>query len=105
MLSDARENFLLPFFEKIILKLAKIVLDTSEDAMLSRTHGQPASPTTMGKEIANLRARIRKSRDRLKNIEILGKFNGAVGNFNAHQASCPQVDWLQISENFVKSTG
>ena len=105
MLSDARENFLLPFFEKIILKLAKIVSNTSEDAMLSRTHGQPASPTTMGKEIANLRARIRKSRDRLKNIEILGKFNGAVGNFNAHQASCPQVDWLQISENFVKSTG
>lgn len=105
MLSDARENFLLPFFEKIILKLAKIVSDTSEDAMLSRTHGQPASPTTMGKEIANLRARIRKSRDRLKNIEILGKFNGAVGNFNAHHASCPQVDWLLISENFVKSTG
>ena len=105
MLSDARKNFLLPFFEKIIKQLAKIILETSDDAMLSRTHGQPASPTTMGKEIANLRARIRKSRDRLKSVEILGKFNGAVGNFNAHDVACPKVDWLKISQNFVESAG
>ena len=105
MLLDARENYLLPLFAKLIAQLAKIISETSEDAMLSRTHGQPASPTTMGKEIANFRARIRKSRDRLKKVEILGKFNGAVGNFNAHLAACPQVDWLKISENFVKSTG
>ena len=105
MLKDARENILLPNFEKIIKQLRKIIVDTSEDAMLSRTHGQAASPTTMGKEIANLRARLRRCRDRLKKVEILGKFNGAVGNFNAHHVSCPEINWLEISENFVKSIG
>jgi adenylosuccinate lyase len=105
MLLDARKNFLLPFFKKIIFQLGKIVVDTSEDAMLSRTHGQSASPTTMGKEIANFRARIRKNRDRFKKVEILGKFNGAVGNFNAHNVSCPEIDWLKVSESFIKSIG
>ncbi len=105
MLFDAREKLLLPFFEKIVAQLAKIIIETSEDAMLSRTHGQTASPTTMGKEIANLRARIRNSRDRLKQIKVMGKFNGAVGNFNAHHFSCPEIDWPSISESFVKKLG
>ena len=105
MLLDAREKLLLPIYKKIISKLGEIINETSNDAMLSRTHGQTASPTTMGKEIANVRARLRKSRDRFRQVEILGKFNGAVGNFNAHLASCPEIDWLVVSEIFVKRLG
>jgi len=73
--------------------------------MLARTHGQPASPTTLGKEIANFIARLRRGQRRWRAVEILGKWNGAVGNFNAHQAALPQVDWAAVSASFIESQG
>ena len=73
--------------------------------MLARTHGQPASPTTLGKEFANVVARLRRGRQRLANVAILGKWNGAVGNFNAHVAALPDLAWPQISQRFVESLG
>ncbi len=105
MLLDARKNLLLPIFEQIIAKMAEFIQETTDDAMLSRTHGQPASPTTMGKEIANFRSRLRSIRDRLKKVEILGKFNGAVGNFNAHLSSIPEIDWVTVVESFITKIG
>ena len=77
----------------------------AELAMLARTHGQAASPTTLGKEIANVAVRIARGSQRLQQVSIRGKFNGAVGNFNAHVAALPQVDWLGISARFVQSFG
>jgi len=77
----------------------------ADAAMLSRTHGQPASPTTLGKEIANFAARLRRARHRWTRVEILGKWNGAVGNFNAHVAALPDVDWPQVARKFVESQG
>jgi adenylosuccinate lyase len=73
--------------------------------MLARTHGQPASPTTLGKEFANVVARLRRAQQRLANVAILGKWNGAVGNFNAHVAALPDLAWPQISQRFVESLG
>jgi adenylosuccinate lyase len=73
--------------------------------MLARTHGQPASPTTLGKEFANVVARLRRARQRLAQVVILGKFNGAVGNFNAHVAALPQLPWPQITQRFIESLG
>lgn len=77
----------------------------AELAMLARTHGQPASPTTLGKELANFGARLERSRRRWSQVAILGKWNGAVGNFNAHVAALPDVDWPAISRSFVTSLG
>src|SRR5262249_40250167 len=73
--------------------------------MVARTHGQPASPTTVGKEVANFVARIRRAGERWRKVAILGKWNGAVGNFNAHVAAAPDVDWPQVSRRFVESIG
>ena len=73
--------------------------------MLARTHGQPASPTTLGKEFANVVARLQRAQQRLASVAILGKWNGAVGNFNAHAAALPQVPWPQIAQRFVESLG
>jgi adenylosuccinate lyase len=77
----------------------------AEMAMLSRTHGQTASPTTLGKEFANIHARLARARRRLERVEILGKWNGAVGNFNAHVAAFPDLDWPEISRQFVQRCG
>jgi adenylosuccinate lyase len=77
----------------------------ADAAMLARTHGQPASPTTLGKEFANVVARLARAQRRLGSVEILGKWNGAVGNFNAHVAALPQVDWPQVAREFVESLG
>ena len=77
----------------------------AEAAMLARTHGQPASPTTLGKEIANFSARLRRAQHRWAQVSILGKWNGAVGNFNAHVAALPGVDWPAVSRTFVESLG
>ena len=73
--------------------------------MLSRTHGQTASPTTMGKEMANVAARLKNAQTRFNDVTILGKFNGAVGNFNAHHVAYPDVDWPAVSRRFVESLG
>lgn len=105
MLRNARDEVLLPQIKKLNARLRKMAGDYADLAMLSRTHGQTASPTTVGKEIANVVARLGRARDQLAGVEIRGKFNGAVGNFNAHVAAYPGVDWPDISRRFIESLG
>jgi adenylosuccinate lyase len=85
--------------------LAALARRYADLPMLARTHGQPASPTTLGKEMANFAARLQRQGDLLANVGIFGKFNGAVGNFNAHLAAYPKADWRDITERFVQSLG
>ena len=91
--------------EKVIEKLRGFAHEHASLPMLSRTHGQTASPTTLGKEFANVVARLRRARARLDKVEILAKFNGAVGNYNAHVAALPGVDWPKVSRQFIESQG
>jgi adenylosuccinate lyase len=105
MLRDAREAVLLPAMDSLIDRLRRMAHDTAALPMLSRTHGQPASPTTLGKEIANTVARCRRLRAGLAEVEVLGKINGAVGNYNAHVAACPELDWPTLGQRFVESLG
>ena len=91
--------------DRLIEKLRALAHEHAALPMLSRTHGQTASPTTLGKEFANVVARLRRARARFDRVEILGKWNGAVGNYNAHFAALPQVDWAKISRAFVESQG
>jgi adenylosuccinate lyase len=91
--------------EKVIERLRQFAHEHAALAMLSRTHGQTASPTTLGKEFANVVARLRRARARLDKVEILAKWNGAVGNYNAHAAALPKVDWRAVSRRFVESQG
>ena len=91
--------------DELIRTLATLAQRHAALAMLARTHGQPASPTTLGKEFGNVVARLRRARLRLAGVAILGKFNGAVGNFNAHVAALPQLPWPQIAQSFVESLG
>jgi adenylosuccinate lyase len=105
MLRDAREHVLLPELDKAIGKLRGLAHAYADLPMLSRTHGQTASPTTLGKEMANVVARLERQRMQLAAIEIPGKINGAVGNFNAHVISYPEIDWRAFSKRFVESLG
>jgi len=105
MLRDGMEQVLLPAMRQIILALTELATAHADVAMLSRTHGQTASPTTMGKEIANVVARLRRQQQQLENMEYLGKINGAVGNYNAHLSAYPDVDWQANAEAFVSSLG
>ncbi|HET6913165.1 MAG TPA: adenylosuccinate lyase [Rhodanobacteraceae bacterium] len=105
MLRDARGTVLLPALDKIIAKLRELSVANAALPMLSRTHGQTASPTTLGKELANVVARLQRQRAQLATIEIPGKINGAVGNFNAHVIAYPDVDWRALSKQFVESLG
>ncbi|HET7931653.1 MAG TPA: lyase family protein, partial [Rhodanobacteraceae bacterium] len=105
MLRDAREHVLLPELDKTIAKLRELAHANASLPMLSRTHGQTASPTTLGKELANVVARLTRQRTQLAAIEIPGKINGAVGNFNAHAIAYPEVDWRAFSRRFVESLG
>jgi adenylosuccinate lyase len=91
--------------EKLVEKLRGFAHEHAALPMLSRTHGQTASPTTLGKEFANVVARLRRARHRFDAVEILGKWNGAVGNYNAHFAALPDVDWAKVSRKFVESQG
>jgi adenylosuccinate lyase len=91
--------------EKLIGKLRELAHEHAALPMLSRTHGQTASPTTLGKEFANVVARLRRGRARFDKVEILAKFNGAVGNYNAHVAALPGVDWPAVSRKFIESQG
>ena len=91
--------------EKVIDKLRGFAHEHAALPMLSRTHGQTASPTTLGKEFANVVARLRRARARMDKVEILAKWNGAVGNYNAHVAALPKVDWPLVSRRFVESQG
>ena len=105
MLKAGVHEVLVPAIERLISALAGLARNTASVAMLSRTHGQVATPTTMGKEMANVVARLQRQRDQLAGVSILGKINGAVGNYNAHLAAYPDVDWVLASENFVRSLG
>ncbi len=105
MLQTAREEVLLPQWRQIIDTIKKMASEYRELPLLSRTHGQPATPSTVGKEFANVAHRMERQYRQLEQVEILGKINGAVGNYNAHIAAYPQVDWHQFSETFVTSLG
>ncbi|SJM91444.1 adenylosuccinate lyase [Crenothrix polyspora] len=88
-----------------IAAIKKIALETADQPMLSRTHGQSATPTTVGKEFANVAARMQRQYAQLQAVELLGKINGAVGNYNAHSVAYPDVDWAEFADNFVESLG
>jgi len=105
MLRDARDAVLLPALDKTVARLRELAHANADLAMLSRTHGQTASPTTLGKELANVVARLERQRAGLAAIEIPGKINGAVGNFNAHAIAYPESDWRAFSRRFVESLG
>jgi len=105
MLREVRDAVLLPALDKIIARLRELAHANAALPMLSRTHGQTASPTTLGKELANVVARLVRQRAQLAAIEIPGKINGAVGNFNAHVIAYPEVDWRALSKRFVESLG
>jgi adenylosuccinate lyase len=105
MLRDAREDVLLPAIDQVIGKLRGMAHEFAGLSLLSRTHGQTASPSTMGKELANVVARLERQRKQLVAIEIPGKINGAVGNYNAHVISYPEVDWPQLASGFVEGLG
>ena len=105
MLKTAREEVILPVVDEIIAKITELAHKYAEVPLLSRTHGQPASPTTIGKEMANVVYRMRRQRDEIARVEILGKINGAVGNFNAHSVAYPDVDWYAFSKAFEEDLG
>ncbi|MGJ4728673.1 adenylosuccinate lyase [Luteimonas sp. SDU101] len=105
MLDQARQEVLLPHLDALIGKLRELAHAHAALPMLSRTHGQSASPTTVGKEIANVVARLQRQGEQLAAVEICGKINGAVGNYNAHLASYPEVDWPAFARRFVESLG
>jgi adenylosuccinate lyase len=105
MLKTARETCILPMLNEIIMALKKLAHDYANQALLSRTHGQPATPTTVGKEIANIIARLDRQIQQLTATSILGKINGATGNYNAHAVAYPKVDWQKISASMVTSLG
>ncbi len=105
MLSGARTQVLLPAIAKIEAQLQAIATQHASLAMLAHTHGQPATPTTLGKEFANVLQRVRHARAAIERVIILGKINGAVGNYNAHLSAYPAVDWPKFAEQFVTSLG
>lgn len=105
MLHDARSQVLLPLMDQLLAAIKDLAVRYKTIPMMARTHGQPASPTTLGKEMANVYIRLKRQRDQVASVQLLGKFNGAVGNYNAHLSAYPQLDWHQISEQFVTSLG
>ena len=104
MLQEARETVLLPKLAEIVSKLTDMAHDLAAVPMMSRTHGQPATPSTLGKEIANVVYRLQRQIQQLAAQEFLGKINGAVGNYNAHMVAYPDVDWEQHCQNFVEQS-
>ncbi len=105
MLTEARNDIVLPYCEKLITAVKALATEHRSVPMLSRTHGQPASPTTLGKEMANVAARLERQFSQIKAVEFLGKTNGAVGNYNAHLSAYPEVNWQEFAEQFVTSLG
>lgn len=105
MLKGARNDVMLPFFNNLIGRMTELSQQLASQPMLSRTHGQTASPTTMGKEFANVVYRLQRQQKQLVANEILGKINGAVGNFNAHLSAYPNVDWEKFAKHFVEKLG
>ncbi len=105
MCQGAREQAMLPTLDKVIAKLVELAHAYADIPMMSRTHGQPATPSTMGKEMANVAYRLKRARARIAQVELLGKINGAVGNYNAHLAAYPGYDWEGFAKRFVESLG
>jgi adenylosuccinate lyase len=105
MLKLGRDNVLMDKLNQLQNTLHQLSISNAAQSMLSRTHGQTASPTTLGKEMANVLARLNRQTKQLAGVEMLGKINGAVGNYNAHVVAYPEVDWPQFAEQFVKSLG
>ncbi|WP_373974607.1 adenylosuccinate lyase [Chitinibacter sp. SCUT-21] len=105
MLKGAREGVMLPKLAEIITKLKELAHELADAPMMSRTHGQPATPTTMGKEMANVAFRLERQLSRIADVELLGKINGAVGNYNAHLSAYPELDWEGFCRRFVESLG
>jgi len=105
MLRDGRNGVLLPMVDKVIAAIEDLTVRHAGVPMLARTHGQPASPTTLGKEMANFAYRLRRQRQQIAAVDILGKMNGAVGNYNAHLSAYPELDWQDMAERFVTGLG
>lgn len=105
MLKGGVEHVILPQMNDITEAIRELAHEYADIPLLSRTHGQPASPTTMGKEMANVAYRLRRQLDQLHRCEYLGKINGAVGNYNAHLSAYPAVDWPQLAEQFINKLG
>src|SRR4029077_1316466 len=102
LLQAARATVLLPELRALTTALRALARQHAELPMLARTHGQSASPTTFGKEMANVGARLERAQRRLEAVQILAKWNGAVGNFNAYQDARPELDWLALSREFIQ---
>jgi len=105
MLREARNQALLPLLDDVIRAVSDLAQRYADQPMLSRTHGQTASPTTVGKEMANVSARLHRQREQYAAIPMLGKINGAVGNYNAHLVAYPDVDWPLFSQQFISDLG
>ncbi|MFD2110975.1 adenylosuccinate lyase [Thiorhodococcus fuscus] len=105
MIRAGRDEQLLPQMDQLIGAIRDLAHRYADLPMLSRTHGQPATPTTLGKEMANVVQRLRSQRARIAEVALLGKINGAVGNYNAHRAAYPEIDWAAFSREFVESLG
>jgi adenylosuccinate lyase len=105
MLKSGRDTVMIPVMDDIIHNLVALAHEFAGQPMLSRTHGQTASPTTVGKELANVVYRLRKQRNEVADVVILGKINGAVGNYNAHLVAYPEIDWPAFAKEFIESLG
>ncbi len=105
MLREGLDHGLLPAMDRVVDKLAQLAHDHAQQPMLSRTHGQTASPTTVGKELANVVHRLRRQVKQVRETELLGKINGAVGNYNAHLSAYPEIDWAVNAREFIESLG
>jgi adenylosuccinate lyase len=105
MLKRARDDVMLPAFDRLVTKVVALAHELSDAAMLAHTHGQPATPTTLGKEMANFAHRLKRARKSIAGVAVLGKANGAVGNYNAHIAAYPHVDWERFARDFVTRLG
>ena len=105
MLKSSLQDVMLPALDKIIARLIELAHQLADVPMLARTHGQPATPTTLGKEIANSAYRLQRGRKQLTAVSVLGKFNGAVGNYNAHLSAYPTFDWEKFAHTFIEQLG
>lgn len=105
MLHKARQDVLLPKMDAVIAGIRRLAKEHADKPMLSLTHGQTATPTTFGKEMANVAVRLQKHRDAVAAVDIVGKFNGATGNYNAHRTAYPDIDWPAVSSDFVRGLG
>jgi len=105
MLREGRGQVLIPQMDEVVDAIRTLAQDLADVPMLSRTHGQPASPTTLGKEMANVAYRLDRQRDQVADVALLGKINGAVGNYNAHLVAYPDIDWPGFAQGFVESFG